>query len=380
MKASDYPFHVMAKPGGATCNLACRYCYYLDKSALHPSTRFPRMSDAMLERYVANLIASHPEGAEVIFSWQGGEPALLGLDFYRRAVELQRRHAGSRRVENTFQTNGTLLDDDWCRFLVRERFLVGLSLDGPAEIHDIYRRYAGGRASHTAVMRGLHRLQAHGVEFNLLACVHRQSSQHPLAVYDFLRSTGARFIQFIPVVERSPEHDEVTEWSVQADAYGEFMCAVFDHWYERDAGDVVVMNFEWALASFIGLPGAVCHHQPVCGRALAVEHDGRVYACDHFVAPQYRLGNINDDALSALVDAPRQQAFGRSKFDALPASCLRCPVVRACWGGCPKHRFVTDAAAEKPLNFLCAGYKRFFTHVAPALGGLAERVSRNRIA
>lgn len=375
LKASTYPFHVMAKPGGAACNLACRYCYYLDKSALYPETRFPRMPDALLERYVVNLISAHPEESDVVFAWQGGEPTLLGLDFYRRAVELQRRHAGGRRIANTFQTNGTTLDDDWCRFLARERFLVGLSLDGPAEVHDTYRCYASGRPSHETVMRGSRRLQAHGVDFNLLACVHRESSQYPVQVYDFLRSTGAGFIQFIPVVERSPVHGSVTEWSVQPEAYGQFMCAVFDRWYEQDAGDVVVMNFEWALANYLGLPGAVCHHQPVCGRSLAIEHDGRVYACDHFVAPQYLLGNIASDALSSLVDAPRQQAFGRNKFESLHDAYRQCSVVRACWGGCPKHRFTADTSQKNPLNYLCAGYARFFKHIAPALETLAERVT-----
>lgn len=364
----------MLKPAGAACNLACRYCYYLDKAALYPETRLPRMSDSDLERFVINLIASQPVGAEVVFSWQGGEPALLGIDYYRRAVELQRQHGAGRAIMNAFQTNGTLLDDEWCRFFADQRFLVGLSLDGPAEIHDHYRRYAGGRPSHTKVMDVVRRLQSHAVEFNLLACVNRLSAMHPLAVYEFLRSTGAKFIQFIPVVERHLESGEVTEWSVRPDDYGDFMIAVFDRWVARDSGDLAVMNFEWALANSMGLPGSVCHHQPLCGRSLAVEQNGDVYACDHFVDSDHRLGNACKTPLAKLVDSPSQTRFGRQKIDSLPESCMTCPVLRACWGGCPKHRFGTGENGEPGLNYLCAGYGQFFNHIAPSLKRLADLV------
>ena len=374
-RPSAHPFHVMLKPAGAACNLACQYCYYLDKAALYPEIRLPRMSDNDLERFVINLIASQPEGVEVVFSWQGGEPTLLGIDFYRRAVELQRQHGAGRQIMNTFQTNGTFLDDEWCRFFAAERFLVGLSLDGPAEIHDHYRRYASGRPSHAKVMDALRRLQSHAVEFNLLSCVNRLSAVHPLEMYEFLCSTGAKFIQFIPVVERHPESGEVTEWSVRPDDYGDFMVAVFDRWVERDSGDLVVMNFEWALANSMGLPGSVCHHQPICGRSLAVEYNGDVYACDHFVDTGHRLGSSSSTSLAELVDSPQQISFGRDKLDSLPESCMTCPVLRACWGGCPKHRFATGTSGQSGVNYLCSGYDKFFKHVAPVLKRLARSLT-----
>lgn len=369
------PFHLMAKPAGARCNLACSYCYYLDKAALYPVRPPARMSAAVLERYVQQLLAAHPVGSEVVFSWQGGEPALLGLDFYRQAVTLQRQFGGQHRILNTFQTNGTLLDDDWCRFFAAENFLVGLSLDGPAELHDRYRRHASGRPTHAAVLRALEGLQAHGVEFNLLACVTAHNSAEPLAVYRFLRQVGGRFLQFLPVVEPLPDGSGVTPESVPAAAYGEFMATVFDEWARHDIGRVTVLNFDWALANLLGRPGAVCHHQPVCGRSLAVEHNGDVYACDHFVAPAYRLGNLAGQELPDLLDSAPLQAFGRAKLERLPPACRQCEVLGLCWGGCPKHRGLNAASPE---NYLCAGYAHFFRHALPALHRMAGEIAARR--
>lgn len=373
---SAHPFHVMAKPGGAGCNLECSYCYYLEKSALYPGRGFPRMSEAVLEAYVRNLIASHPPGAEVVFAWQGGEPALLGLDFYRHGVALQRRHGAGRPIVNTFQSNATLLDDAWARFFAAEGFLLGVSLDGPADLHDRGRRHAGGKPSHGAALRGLERLLAHGVPVNLLACVSAFNAEEPRRVYEFLRdhgaagggSEGGAFLQFIPVLELDRD-GQPTPWSVGAEDYGRFMVEVFECWRRGDVGRVTVMNIEWALANYLGLPGAVCHHQPLCGRSLAVERNGDVYACDHFVDAAHRLGNATQTPFAALVDGPAQQAFARAKYDTLAAECRRCEVLEHCWGGCPKHR-----CAWTGRNRLCAGYRHFFRHLAPYLRAMAAQL------
>lgn len=378
----------MVKPGGSTCNLDCSYCYYLEKSALYPGQSM-RMPDALLERLISDFIAAHPVETPVVFGWQGGEPTLLGLDFFRRVVAFQKRHADGKRIENTLQTNGTLLTAEWCRFLAEQHFLVGISLDGPATIHDACRPDKRGKPSHSAVMRGLELLQAHAVEFNVLACVNRLSVANPLAVYDFLRGTGSRFIQFLPVVEPRPglqnnavpperAIEQVSEWSLRPEEYGRFLTSIFEHWIARDVGQVTVMNFEWALASYMRLPGAMCHHQPVCGRSVVVEHNGDVFACDHFVSPEYRLGNINQTSLASLVDSDRQQAFGAVKLDSLPGQCRKCPMLHGCWGGCPKHRFVADAGGEAGLNYLCASYRHYFSHIAPSLQGLANLIARGR--
>lgn len=389
------PFHLMAKPSGPACNLDCNYCFYLDKDALFDRKATRRMSPETLEHYVRQMIAATPRDLPVQFTWQGGEPTLLGLDFYRRAVELQRRHGADRVIENSFQTNGTMIDSDWARFLAEEGFLVGLSLDGPAEVHDRYRRYANGKPSHHQVMAALALFQRHGVTFNVLACVDAHSSTVPLVVYRFLKAAGVEYIQFTPVVERLAgaqdralgfdlsgpgEHADarLAPFSVKPLAWGEFLATIFDEWRRRDVGRIYVMNFEWTLAAAIGAPGVVCHHQPVCGRALIAEHDGAVYACDHYAYPEYRLGILGKDSLAAMVDSTRAAEFGAAKHETLPGQCRACPHLALCWGGCPKHRFAQTAEGESGLNYLCEGYAHYFSTVSPGIAALASLVASGR--
>lgn len=383
----------MAKPSGPACNLDCTYCFYLEKEALFPGKKMRRMSDTVLEAYVSNTIASTPHGQPVAFTWQGGEPTLLGIDFYRRAVELQQRYGKGRKIDNSFQTNGTLIDEEWAAFLAENRFLVGLSLDGPREIHDRYRRYRSGAPTFDLVMAALERLQRHGVDYNVLACVDRHSAEHPLKVYRFLKRQGVKFIQFTPVVERlagpreqalgldlsgpnGPEDDnmdaDMAPFSVRPADWGRFLSIVFGEWSRQDVGEIFVMNFEWTLASMVGAPGVVCVHQPTCGRAIVAEHDGTVYSCDHFVYPEYRLGNLVETSLAAMIDSTRQQEFGQTKADTLPGQCRKCPWLDLCWGGCPKHRFLKTADGEPGLNYLCEGYARYFASATPTMQRIAD--------
>ncbi|HFZ8995760.1 TPA: anaerobic sulfatase maturase [Citrobacter freundii] len=389
-------FHAMAKPSGSDCNLHCAYCFYLEKQTLYNTVARPRMSEAMLECYVRDYIASVEPESEVAFTWQGGEPTLLGLPFYQRAVDLQKQYGAGRKITNSFQTNGVLLDDAWCEFFARHDFLIGLSLDGPENIHNEYRVTQGGRPTHKLVMRALQRLQQHGVQYNVLACVNRHSAHYPLQVYEFLVASGVKFIQFIPVVERLAAPDaqqhglvlqspgeacgKLTDWSVVPEDYGRFLCAIFDKWITRDVGNVFVMNIEWAFANFVGAPGAVCHHQPTCGRSVIVEHNGDVYACDHYVYPQFRLGNLYEQNFASMLDSPRQVTFGKDKFATLPEQCRRCSVLRACWGGCPKHRFALTQEGKPGLNYLCAGLRAYFQHVPPYLKAMADLIAAGRPA
>lgn len=396
MSAAVAGFHVMAKPTGPLCNLDCRYCYYLEKARLYPEERRWRMDDATLEAYVRRMIEAQP-GGEIAFAWQGGEPTLLGVDFFRRAVALQRRLCPpGRTVSNSLQTNGTLIDDGWAAFLAEHRFLVGVSVDGPADLHDRYRVDRGGRPTHERVLRGIDRLRRHGVAFNLLCTVNAGNAAEPRRVYRFLRGLGTPFLQFIPLVERcargaddrrlagppqdEPEAGAVTPWSVTGPAYGDFMTGVFDAWLARDVGEVFVQLFDVQLGIEMGLPSSLCVFAEECGRGLALEHDGSVFACDHYVYPAYRLGNLRERSLAELVDAPRQRAFGAAKRDALPGRCWRCPHLRRCWGGCPKHRVDRTANGEPGLNRLCAGYRRFFDHAAPHLRRMAELLRAGRPA
>lgn len=359
--AQTRAFHAMAKPSGPDCNLRCAYCYYLEKEALYPSDTPRRMNHATLEAYVQNYIACSPEGAAVSFTWQGGEPALSGIDFYRQAVLLQRRYDLGRTISNSFQTNGVLLSDEWCKFLKTNNFFVGLSLDGPADVHDAYRKTENGEPSHHLVMRALRLLQKHGIEYNILACVNRRNYSEPGRVYNFFKDAGVRFIQFQPVVERDADGN-ISDYSVPPESYGQFLAGVFDIWVRNDVGAMYVMNFEWALANYINKPGAACHHRPTCGRSVVVEHNGDVYPCDHYVTPGNLLGNINNAPFSDMLDTNNQEKFGTRKHDSLPASCRKCPVLRACFGGCQRHRTPQDAK-----NYLCGGLLHFFTHIAPYL-------------
>ncbi len=376
----------MAKPAGPQCNMACRYCFYTEKEALFGASRVFRMSDAVLEAYTRG-VADAQEGPELTYAWQGGEPTLAGLDFFRRAVELQRRYAGGRRTHNSFQTNGLALNDEWCAFLAEQRFLVGLSLDGPAEIQNTYRRDRADRPRFDAVWDALQRMQRHGVEFNTLTVVSRANVDRPLDVYRFLRDAGVKHLQFIPLVERRPDDaaralglelaappgesgggaTAVMPWCPAPEAYGRFLSAIFDEWIRHDVGRVYVQLFEVALGSWMGLGAALCQFAPTCGRALVLEQDGDVYACDHFVYPAYRLGNVLQTPLPDLVDAPVQQRFGEAKRDRLPAVCRECPWLFACNGDCPKHRFDRLPSGAVPVSHLCAGYRLFFAHADPYL-------------
>ncbi len=388
----------MAKPSGPDCNLGCTYCFYLEKAAFYPQKNPHRMSEATLEAYVREYIAAVPEEREVEFTWQGGEPTLLGLNFYRHIVALQRQYGRGRRIANSFQTNGLLLDENWCAFFKEHDFLIGLSLDGPADIHDEYRRTKSGQPSHALVMRALGFLQRHGVRHNALVCVNRRSSREPLRVYEFLRACGLEFLQFIPIVERLPDKQDaeagltlhgpgesgpgarLTEWSVRPLDYGSFLTAIFDTWLKRDVGKTYVMNFEWALANFMGEPGAACHHQPICGNAVVVEHNGDVYSCDHYVYPDYLLGNVQERTFSDMLASSRQENFRENKFGSLPARCKECNMLRGCWGGCPKHRFAATDEDEPGLNYLCEGYHHFFKHAVPRLKAISGLVKEGRPA
>ena len=375
--------HVVAKPIGPVCNLDCEYCFYLEKQAVFATDEKYQMSDKVLSAFITNYIESQRTPV-VEFVWQGGEPTLLGIDFFKRVIELQNPFLRLKTISNSLQTNGTLLDDEWCRFLKRHNFMVGISLDGPEEVHDRYRRDRKGRGTFEKVMRGVRLLQKHKVEYNVLACVARDTATRPLDVYCFLRDQGVEFIQFTPIVERTPDsrssqlglrlagpavltmenqQTEVTSWTVIPEEYGDFLIAIYEEWVRHDVGKVFVMNFEWALNAWIGNPCPVCIHAEQCGRSVVVEHNGNVYACDHCVYPEYKLGNISTDNLLQMVGKSVESGFGITKETALPRLCRECEVLAACRGGCPKHRFARTYDDEPGLHYLCAGYKKFFLHI-----------------
>ena len=371
-------FHVVAKPRGALCNLACAYCFYLSKEALYPG-RDPRMRDALLEAAVRQHIEAQ-RAPEVVFDWQGGEPTLMGLDFFRRAVGLQQRYRRpGTRILNTLQTNGTTLDAEWCRFLRESGFLVGVSLDGPRALHDAYRVDRGGSPTFDRVMAGIALLQAHGVEFNVLTAVHAANAGRGLEVYRFLREAArAPVVQFIPIVERDAGGEGVTSRSVTGRQYGEFLMEVFAEWVRRDVGRVFVQIFDVALGVWFGRSSSLCVFAETCGAAPALEHNGDLYSCDHFVEPAHRLGNIADTPLGELVASPRQRAFGRAKRDAQPHFCRECPVLFACNGGCPKDRFVKAPDGEPGLNYLCEGLRAFFTRIDRPMRTMAGLLRQHR--
>jgi uncharacterized protein len=365
-------FHVMAKPTGAICNLACSYCFFLDKEAAYPGSSF-RMSDEVLEAYVRGLIDAHRSN-EVTFAWQGGEPTLMGIDFFRRGLELQRRYARpGMTFENTIQTNGTRITREWAQFLAEERFLVGISIDGPRELHDGNRVDKGGNASWEQVMHGLRLLQEHGVEYNVLTTINRLNGDYPLEVYRFLRDeVGTTWMQFIPVVERLDDDGRpdpmqgmhASERSVGPEQFGRFLTAIWDEWVRNDVGTVFVQTFEAAVRNFYGAAGSgLCVFNETCGAGLALEHNGDLYSCDHFVEPEHRVGNIRDLPMLDLVGSRQQQDFGKAKRDTLPPMCRTCDVRFACHGECPKNRFTMTPDGDPGLNYLCAGYMAFFRHI-----------------
>jgi uncharacterized protein len=388
------PFHIMAKPHGPICNLDCTYCYYLEKENLYgKGGRDFKMRDDVLESYIRQYIQAQPD-EHVSFAWQGGEPTLLGIPFFERVLEFEKKHANGKTIDNAFQTNGTLLDDAWGEFLAKNGFLIGLSIDGPEEIHDAYRVDKGGKPTFARVMRGLGILRKHGVEFNTLTVVNRKNSCRAHEVYRFLKQIGSKYLQFIPIVEQVAEHPDnnglllikpyarqkaaVSEWSVEPLQFGKFLQQIFDDWVTQDVGRIFVQIFDVALESWYGVPQSLCVFKPDCGRALVVEHNGDLYSCDHFVYPENRLGNIMERGLDLLVQSPQQSRFGSAKSLGLPSECRQCDVRFACNGECPKHRFTQTAAGEYGLNYLCAGYKHFFHHIDPYMRFMANELRQDR--
>jgi uncharacterized protein len=378
-------FHIMAKPSGAACNLSCAYCFFLKKEKLYPDSDF-RMSDEVHDAYIRQLFDAH-QVPQVTVAWQGGEPTLMGLDFFRRSVQLQQSCARpGTRIENTFQTNGILLDDEWCQFFHENNFLIGLSMDGPKELHDAYRTDRGGRGTHQRVMQAARLLQKHGVEFNILCTVNRNNAERPVDVYRFFRDTlQAQYIQFIPIVERDnetgyQEGSTVTARSVGAERWGRFLIEIFDEWVRRDVGHTFVLNFDGALAGWLGMAGTVCIFGPTCGAGMALEHNGDLYSCDHFVEPKHYLGNILTTPMIDLVASAQQRRFGQDKKDTLPQFCRRCDFLAVCNGECPKNRFIAAPDGEPGLNYLCVGYKAFFSHADRPMKIMAGLIRRGRLA
>ncbi len=395
-------FHLLAKPTGAMCNLDCKYCFFLSKEELYPGSRF-RMSDEMLESYLKQLIESH-RTPEVTVAWQGGEPTLMGLDFFKRSIELAQEYKRSNQtITYSIQTNGTRLDDAWCAFFKEHNFLVGLSVDGPREIHDTYRVNKGGQGTFDQVMRGWEFLKKHQVEFNILCTVHAANADHPIEVYRFFRDDlGAQFVQFIPIVERAtaetlplanrgwgqtetgkrPLYTQdgamVTARTVKPKQYGSFLVGIFEEWVRRDVGEVFVQLFDVSLANWFGEPAGICVFQETCGLALALEHNGDLYSCDHFVEPDYLLGNIQDTPMIEMIASDKQRQFGLDKRDKLPRYCRECEVRFACHGGCPRNRFVKTPDGEPGLNYLCAGYKLFYNHVDQPMRIMSDLLRQNR--
>lgn len=387
-------FHVMAKPIGPRCNLDCSYCYYLEKEALYPDERRFRMAPDILETFIRDYIVSQANAGqrEIGFTWQGGEPTMLGLDYFRTIVALQRKHCPSgRTITNALQTNGTLLDEDWARFLHGEKFLVGLSLDGPPHLHDHYRRDRQDLPSSARVLKGWELLDRHAVETNILCVVNDCNAAHALDVYRYFRALGVTFMQFIPLVERTardgrlappPGSGEagygVTRWSVTPEDYGRFLCAIFDEWVRNDVGKISVQLFDMLLGIWVGQPASLCVFAETCGTGLALEHNGDLYACDHYVYPEYRLGNIKDRPIADLAALPQQARFGLDKKSQLPTMCRQCRWRAACHGGCPKHRFLPAEGDEtERVNYFCRSNRMFFEHAAPYLKVMAQLLYRN---
>jgi len=386
-------FHVMAKPIGPICNLDCKYCFYLEKESLYPQAQKWAMREDVLDSYVRQYIEAH-DAPVINFAWQGGEPTLLGVDYFHRLVDIQKKYANGKRIQNAFQTNGVLLNDDWAALFKENEFLIGVSIDGPRALHDAYRVDKGGQPTFDRVIRGIETLKRNGVEFNTLTTVHRGNADYPVEVYRFLKENGSGFMQFIPIVERiaqqvtadglqliSPDFSgaaQVAPWSVEPRQFGRFLCAIFDEWVRRDVGTCFVQLFDVSLETWSGMEASLCIFKRQCGQALALEHGGDLYSCDHFVYPQNRLGNIMDAPLAALVESEQQRSFGEAKESTLPKYCLECDVRFACNGECPKHRFLKTPDGEAGLNYLCAGYKMFFHHVDPYMRFMARELAAQR--
>lgn len=386
-------FQVMVKPYGPICNLNCTYCYYLGKTKLYPGTVSFKMTEELLEQFTRQYIESQ-DVPVVNFTWQGGEPTLLGIAFFRKALALQQKYSNGKTIENVFQTNGTLIDAEWCRFFHDNHFLVGISIDGPKEIHDRHRLNTAGKPTFDRVMQSIELFKKYQVEFNTLSVIHRHNAGYPLEVYRFLRSVGSGYIQFIPIVERArrdrnenkltlvaPGFDagaDVTEWSVIPEDYGRFLITVFDEWVRNDVGRVFVQLFDVTLANWTGAPPGLCVFDETCGNAMVLEHNGDLFSCDHFVYPHHRLGNINKASIRDLAQSDRQLAFGRDKLLKLPAYCIQCEYRFACHGECPKHRFCITPDGEPGLNYLCEAYKMFFSYVHPYMQFMGDELQEKR--
>ncbi len=387
-KSLPTAFSTMLKPIGSRCNLDCSYCYYLDKAGIYGG-REALMSDELLEEYTRQYIDGNKVDL-VTFNWHGGEPLVAGIDFFRKAMELQRKYADGKRIDNTIQTNGTLITEEWCRLFRENNFLVGVSIDGPRDIHDAFRRDKGGQPTFDKVVAGIEMMKRGGVEFNTLSTVNKLSEGKGAEVYRLLKGLGSHYMQFLPVLEYtvagpagrpvivppSTPGAELAPWSVSAKGFGRFMCDVFDNWVISDVGNYYVQLFDVALAQWVGVPPALCSFCETCGDALVVEHNGDVYSCDHFVYPEYRIGNIADGNMAAMLNSTGQFRFGLDKRNTLPRECLRCEWYFACRGECPKHRFDTSASGESGLNALCEGYKIFFRHVDPYMKQMKDLLDR----
>ena len=386
------PLYVMLKPVGSRCNLDCDYCYYLEKANLYTEKKNHVMSEELLEKFIKEYIESQTM-PQVLFTWHGGETLMRPLSFYKKAVQLQKKYSGGRQIDNSIQTNGTLLTDDWCRFFKENNFLVGISIDGPQEFHDEYRRDKMGRPSFHKVMRGLELLNKHGVEYNCMAVVNDYNVDFPLELYRFFKTTGSRFIQFTPIVERilkknSPlklatavdrtDAVELAPFSVSPEKWGRFLCAIFEEWVKEDVGQFFVQLFDSTLANWVGEQPGLCTMARTCGHAGVMEFNGDVYSCDHFVFPEYRLGNIYASPLASMMYSDEQLTFGSDKFDKLPRQCKECDFLFACYGECPKNRFVNDRYGNPGLNYLCKGYYTFFSHVAPYMDFMKRELLAER--
>lgn len=388
------PLYVMSKPVGSLCNLSCKYCYYLEKSHLykrHEDHRNFLMSEETLEEFIRQYIEAQTQ-PQVLFTWHGGEPLMRPLGFYQRVQELQRRYAGGRLIDNCLQTNGTLLTDEWCKFFHDNNWLIGISIDGPQEFHDEYRRARGNQPSFYKVMRGIELLKKHDVEWNVMGVVNDFNADYPLDVYHFYKDIGARYIQFTPIIERLVPHadgrhlasmadageGDLADFSVSPEQYAHFACGIFDEWVRQDVGEVYVQLFDSTLARWIGEAPGVCSMAETCGHAAVIEHNGDIFSCDHFVFPEYLLGNIHQDSITAMMYSQRQRDFGTAKRSRLPRQCRECEWLFACNGGCPKDRFRTTADGEDGLNYLCEGYRRFFHHVAPYMDFMKEELLHQR--
>lgn len=385
------PLYVMLKPAGSHCNLACKYCYYLEKNKLYPTAQRHLMSDEMLEQFTREYIEAQTMN-QVLFTWHGGEPLLRSIDFYRKALSLQQKYAGSRRIDNVIQTNGTLLTDEWCEFFAQNHWLVGISIDGPQPDHDHYRLTAAGKPSWKKVMQGIKLLKKHGVEWNAMAVVNAYNANHPLEFYRFFKENGCQFLQFTPIVERLTRHEDgrtlasladkdeisLSEASVAPEQWGYFLCAIFDEWVRKDVGKIFVEIFDCTLANWMGISPGICAYSKECGHAGVMEHNGDVYSCDHFVFPEYKLGNIRDHSLIDMLYGEQQQEFSRLKHSSLPRQCKECDMEFACHGECPKNRFMKDKYGDSGLNYLCPGYYHYYQHVAPYMDYMKQELMSQR--